>query len=114
MVEGPHPVGLSDITGGSNLAAILVSFFTLKPEIFLPQLNTHNIHENILISRCCARVTCCLVSQTRWRPPTGRDLQHRVWWMDGWMDLLVGTGGMRFGAMAKFKPKQPRRPFPSI
>ena len=35
-------------------------------------------------------------------------------WMDGWMDLLVGTGGMRFDAMAKFKPKQPRRPFPSI
>ena len=30
MVEGPHPVGLSDITGGSNLAAILVSFFTLE------------------------------------------------------------------------------------
>ena len=29
IVEGPHPVGLSDITGGSNLAAIL-DLFTLK------------------------------------------------------------------------------------
>jgi hypothetical protein len=27
--EGPHPEGLSDITGGSNLAAIL-DLFTLK------------------------------------------------------------------------------------
>ena len=84
MVEGPHPVGLSDITGGSNLAAILVSFFTLKLKIFFSQSSTHNIYgkqwPNILISRCCARVTCCLVSQTRWRPPTGRDLQLRVWW----------------------------------
>ena len=26
IVEGPHPVGLSDITGGSNLAAILDLF----------------------------------------------------------------------------------------
>ena len=35
MVEGPHPVGLSDITGGSNLAAIL-DFFTLKHKFLNP------------------------------------------------------------------------------
>ena len=47
MVEGPHPVGLSDIKGGSNLAAILVSFFTLKLETFFSQPNTQYSQETV-------------------------------------------------------------------
>ena len=59
MVEGPHPVGLSDITGGSNLAAIL-DFFTLKHKFLKPEFLVKNCKqpENFPQISLSSRCTC--------------------------------------------------------